>query len=164
MKSSLRPFIAHALRLAVAGWIVCVPAYAGDVFKWKDANGTTVYSDHAPSGRPAERVAIETRSSESEQAPDARLEAERATWARADAERAAQKAAETAQRQAQEKARAEQCRSARVRAARFSVDGRRYRIDEKGERHYYSAEEIDRERAESKKQMDEFCQPAARTG
>ena len=36
---------------------------------------------------------------------------------------------------------------------------RHYRIDENGERVYYSAEEIDRERAEAKKQMDEFCTP-----
>lgn len=164
---------AHVLEEALVDLIVCVPSrrvvfataallfvstpLLADVYKWKDANGTTVYSDRAPVA-PAERVAVETRPSNPE-ANRARLEAERGAWARADAEREARKAADAQQREALEQQRAEQCRAAQARHARFSVDGRRYRLDERGERLYYSTEEIDRERAEARKQMAEFCQP-----
>ena len=130
------------------------------VYKWKDAKGNTVYSDHAPSGVATERVVVDSRHSDTE-AAQARGDAERAQWARADAEREEQKKKEEAQRQEKEKQRAVQCREARSRNARFGIDGRHFRIDENGERVYYSAEEIDRERAEAKKQMDEFCTPSS---
>lgn len=126
-----------------------------DVYKWKDASGTTVYSDRAPQG-PAERVPVKTQPVNDE-AQRARAEAERAAWARADAERETRRVAESEQRVAAEERRKEACRAAQVRHARFSVDGRKYRLDERGQRIYYSAAEIDHERGEARKQMEEMC-------
>jgi glutaredoxin len=40
------------------------PLAAADVYRWKDANGVTHYSDTRPDTQPAERIAVET-------APDA---------------------------------------------------------------------------------------------
>lgn len=43
----------HALLLLVP--LLCAPAF-GEIYKSTDANGNTVYSEHAPAGRPSEKM------------------------------------------------------------------------------------------------------------
>ena len=148
--------------LAVSGLLFPIALSAADVYKWTDANGTTVYSDQAPPG-PAQRISVESRVSDAASSR-AQVEAERAAWARADMERNARAKADAAQRQALAAKKAEQCRAARSQSARFSFDQPHYRTDANGQRVYYSVAEIDRARAEAKKQMSESCEPLPRKG
>lgn len=145
---------------AVAGVVFASPGVGADVFKWKNANGVTVYSDRAPAAG-ARRVAVQLRPTNAVE-NRARLDAERASWAQADANRAAQQSADANQRQELQRQIAEQCRAAQRRSAQFSYDAPQYRINEQLERVYFSAEEIDRERAESRQRMAQFCGSAAK--
>lgn len=131
---------------------------ADEIYKSKDANGITVYSDRAPVG-PSERVSIPTRA-RNDDASRARVEEEQTKWAQADAERLARQQREAETRRAADEEKAAKCEAARNQHARFARDGRQYRLGENGERVYYSAEEIDEERAASRKGMREYCPPA----
>jgi len=69
-------------------------------------------------------------------------------------EREAQKAAVDAQKQQQ---REQRCQAARTRYGQFKYGGRLYHYDAQGNRVYYTDQEIETERAASKKVMDELC-------
>ncbi len=141
----------------IVAFVVLVPA-AADIYKSTDARGNLVYSDRAPSG-PAQRVPIETRPRNSEQAR-ASLEAERAAWQRADAERAEREGAKAGEQAAKRDEQAKRCNAARFQQTEFEFGRRKFRLDSQGNRVYYSATEIDQKRAEAKQQIAEFCPPA----
>ena len=137
--------------------------HANDIYKSTDAQGRPVYSDR-PMSSAAERVTIESKPRDEAEA-QARVARELAELARREEERNREMAAAQAQKQAREQseqAQHERCLAARKRYLTFADSYRLYRLDDVGNRVYYTAAEIDAEREASKEQMDAACSDASR--
>lgn len=150
----------------MAGGVVCLlflaaaigsaaSVSAGEIYRYRDARGQLAYSDQRPNG-PAERITAPPAPRQSEQ-DRARRDAQLANLDQIYAEHVQREQARAAAEDAAKAERARQCAAARAENARFDYGGRLYRIDEQGNRVYYSSEEIDRRRAEAARQMQQFC-------
>jgi len=140
---------------ATAALSVRVPA--DELYKTVDANGQVSYSDH-PLSQASQRISIEVRPanateaarlSRQQNATEAQLE-QRALDAQQDANEQARKSAQLAQQQ-------QRCNAARSRYATFAAGGRLFKLDDQGNRVYYSDEEIEQQRAQTKAAMDAAC-------
>jgi len=142
-----------------AGLVVAasVTGVADDVYKTIDAQGHITYSDRALSPD-SKKVTVEVIEGDPQEA--ARLAKERAL-VNADAaeksKQAQQQAAEQQKQQAQDAAQKRQCDSARSRYAMFAAGGRIFKVDDQGNRSYYSDQEIDDQRIATKAAMDSAC-------
>jgi hypothetical protein len=130
---------------------------AGDIYRTVDAQGNVVYSDRAIAPT-SKKIAVDVIQGNAEDA--ARLAKESA---REDADAAQQaklareQAAKQQQQDAQEALKQRKCQAARNRYAMFAAGGRIYRVDEQGNRVYYSDAEIDAQRINTKATMDAAC-------
>jgi len=147
--------IATVSMLAV---IVANSAFAGDIYKWTDAEGNIHYGDR-PVGEQPERVAIVSRPTD-----PARIQA--AAQSRADTRTAkAEAAAEAAaagpspeELQAEADARAARCTTVKAQMQQLVTSRRVYREDASGERVYLDESETLAARERVENQIAEFCQ------
>jgi hypothetical protein len=139
--------------VTTTGSILC----AGELYKTVDAQGQVTYSDH-PLSASSQRIFVEVKQGNPEEAArlqrqqsdsEAHLE-QRARDAQQDANDQAQKAAQQAQQQ-------QRCNAARARYAAFAAGGRLYKLDDQGNRVYYSDAEIEQQRAQTKAAMEAAC-------
>jgi hypothetical protein len=149
----------HRILLLIASLAVAVTAQASEVFKTKDAQGNTVYTDR-PESLPAQKVNVATRSTdkvEVQRQYDEKMQANAASeQARADAAKQAAEAKQANELTAAD--RAKRCVEARARYEQVMTAQRLYEPgDKEGERRYLDSREIDEARASTKKAMDEFC-------
>jgi hypothetical protein len=145
--------------LLIASLSLLATAQANEVFKTKDAQGNTIYTDR-PESLPAQKVNVATRSTdkvEVQRQYDEKMQATAATdKAKADA---AKQAGETKQAKEMTAAdKAKRCLDARARYEQVMTAQRLYEPGAtEGERRYLDSKEIDEARASTKKAMDEFC-------
>lgn len=147
------------LILLVASLAVAVTAQAAEVFKTKDAQGNTIYTDR-PESLPAQKVNITSRSTDT---VEVQREYEEKMQANAAADKAEADAAKQAGEAKQAKEltaadKAKRCVEARARYEQVMTAQRLYEPGAtEGERRYLDSKEIDEARASTKKAMDDFC-------
>jgi len=155
-----------------------LPALAhAEIYKWKDKDGSTRYSDVPPPSNiknesigkriPKPAPAVVAAPVESGAAPatgktgdaaakgGAPLSKEEAAAKRAQ-EAEAQKKAD-AVKQAELKFRQESCAAAKKNKAMFGNGGRVMTTDDKGERHYLGDDEISKNKADAQRDVEKFC-------
>jgi hypothetical protein len=143
----------HMLLFAV---LVAWSGVAGAVvYKWVDAQGKVQYGDRPPDGVHAEVVellgthAARTTPARAESAPTPRTDAPN----QSPEDSAVKKAVDSDVQQAKEK----ECADAQDRYKKL-IEGRRlYKTGPSGEREYMTAEEIDSERLNAKRDVDTIC-------
>ncbi len=133
------------------------------IYKWKDKNGVTRYSDTPPTGnakvdkigkastgKPKVKPAVDPKTQENiERAEDeaARLRARNAEIEKRNAEEKA----------AQAKVKAQNCRAAKADYATFSQGGRIYQMNENGEREYFDDAGLAQRKAQAEAQIRQYC-------
>jgi len=134
-------------------------ASAQGVYRWVDENGVTSYGETPPDG--VDAVRTDVRFSRTDPS---------ALQARLDDRRAVKDAVDTRKRQDREEAdeakqvnaendklRKENCQLARDRQRKYEQARRLYRMQEGGGREYLTDAELDSERAEANRQVNEWC-------
>ncbi len=136
------------------------------IYKWKDKNGVTRYSDTPPT----DNVKVDKIGKEktTKPAPAAEKEANPAAnnKTQPDSEdEAAQLRARNAEiekknkeeKAAQAKLKAENCRSAKADYETFIQGGRIYQMNEKGEREYFDDAALNERKAKAQANMQQYC-------
>jgi len=143
--------------------IAALPAHA-ELYKWKDASGRTQYGDHPPIGMTATPVARTvgsvssggaTAAGASSYAPKTPVEQEQ-EFRKRQLERQ-EKATEQDKLAQETKTREENCRRARSVLASLESGARQARMDDKGERHFLDDAALEREKAEARNAVSQFC-------
>lgn len=136
--------------------LCALPLLAGaQVYRWVDEQGKVHYTDKPPPEARARATDIESRPTDPEQvkaqeaAREARLEYYRKLRETDEKIEAAQ-----AKRRAMEEAR---CRDARAWLEKLQGARRLYRVNEQGEREYYSAEEAAAAREQARADVEKYC-------
>ena len=147
------PLSALILSLAVA-----LPAAAGQLYKWTDANGRVQYSDTPPTDRKAETVKgrIGSTSSGGSAAPQPTVTEQEQAFRKRQSEKAEadQKAAqEAAQKQEHEAA----CNRARGYLRTLEDGGRIAETNAKGEREFYDNAKIKSEKERVRADIEKNC-------
>ena len=130
--------------------------FAGDVYKWTDADGNVTYGDRPADGAQPQRMALVSQPTN-----PARIQAANAERAAARAEAA--EAAAAADGPSPEDLRAEaaereqKCASYRQQMLTFATSRRLYREDEAGERVYLDEEQTLAARQRVEDQVTEYC-------
>lgn len=155
----------HSRLLLVAFLLLPMMAMA-DVYKWKDTNGTTRYSDIPPKNLPYETIGggkiaapapapAKAAPEEGASIKDPKLSKEiDAQRRRDDAERSKK---QDQQKQAAEKQKQDNCATARGNLANYQQGGRIYKMNADGEREYLDDSAIDKGLEEAQKQVDKYC-------
>ncbi|MCB5206460.1 DUF4124 domain-containing protein [Methylovorus mays] len=155
----------HSRLFAIALLLLPLVAMA-DVYKWKDTNGTTRYSDIPPKNLPYETVGggkiaapaptpAKAPAEEGASNKDPRLAKEiDAQRRRDDAERSKK---QDQLKQAADKQKQENCAAARGNLANYQQGGRIYKMNADGEREYLDDNAIDKGLEEAQKQVDKYC-------
>ena len=156
---------ASAKSLLVLAVLAATCAQAGDVWRWKDAQGVVHYSDVPVLGavRVKQNVSSSAASAGQSQGTTASQSGPVLTpqgAALADEQRQ-QQAAGKAVLQDIAKKRNEQCKAATAQYEQLISSTRIYR-EEKGERTYLSAKELDEARVRVRQERDAVCGPASR--
>jgi hypothetical protein len=120
------------------------------VYKWVDAQGKIMYGDRPPDGVHAEVVELlGTRASPNPAPPAPKLKSTPDAPPAVEAKKAV--AADV------EQTREKQCADAQDRYKKL-IEGRRlYKTGDNGERQYLTSEEIDAERVNAKRDVDDIC-------
>jgi hypothetical protein len=152
------------LVLAVAGAFAAVTAVAQEssVYKWVDAQGVPHYSDQPPMDADSTELAIRFRRTDNgtlQASAKAKSELEAAAEFREGQEADANAAAEADRRRLLAE-RASNCKMSRDRVAKYSTAMRLYRPGPNGERVYLTSEELDAERADASRAVDQWCSGA----
>ena len=148
-----------------------LPAIAqAEIYKWKDKDGITRYSDVPPPSNiknesmgkkiPKASAAAAVAPVDAASAPAtgkdaAPLSKEEAAAKRAKEAEAQKKADEV--KKAELKYRQESCAAAKNNLRMYSAGGRLMTTDEKGERHYLGDDEISKNKAEAQQAVEKFC-------
>ncbi len=156
---------ASAKSLLVLAVIAATCAQAGDVWRWKDAQGVVHYSDVPVLGAVRVKQNVSSSSSSTGQSQGATGGQSGPVLtpqgvALADEQRQ-QQAAGKAVLQDIAKKRAEQCKTATAQYEQLISSTRIYR-EEKGERTYLSAKELEEARVRVRQERDAVCGPASR--
>lgn len=147
MTRTIVALIATGLGLATA-------VHAGEVYRQTDDSGRVIYSDR-PASANATRLDIESRPTDPARLADMAAQREEREKAREEARETSEEARLRQQdRQAQ---RASNCEKAMAYQQRVETARRLYRLDDNGERQYYSAEEHDAALARARAQVAEWC-------
>jgi hypothetical protein len=135
-------------------------AFAGDIYKWVDADGNVHYGDR-PVGEQAERMAIDSSPTDQSAVQERYQTKMQARVEQHDADREA--ADEAAKAEEEMRAEAEQrrkkCEASRATMERFVRSRRLYREDENGERVYLDEAETLAARQRVENQVSEYCNP-----
>ncbi|MGB1111005.1 MAG: DUF4124 domain-containing protein [Gammaproteobacteria bacterium] len=150
-------FSAIAIVFSISA-LMAVDSQAAKVYRWVDENGKVHFSDKPPaSGRASSASSFKTREGGANTASAEQRKARMKAMADSlQAEREGKQAAREAD-QAEAEAQEKRCKQAKSRAALWKQGGRIYKMDENGERSYYSSEEIDAKRKEGQRQIDKYC-------
>lgn len=148
--------------LVLALAVTCATAAVAQdssVYKWVDPQGVPHYSDQPPMDSAAEELPIRFRKTDSgalQARTKAKAELEAAGEIREGQEASANEAAE-ADRQRVLAERETTCKTANDRVAKYKNALRLYRPGPNGERVYLTDEELDAERAEAYRAVDQWC-------
>ncbi len=134
-------------------------AQESSVYKWVDPQGVPHFSDQPPMDSASEELAIRYRKTDpaavqarlkAESELDAATEVQEGQELDAQATAKADRAKYVAQRKAS-------CQAARDRMAKYNDAQRLYKPGPNGERVYLTSEELDVERANSDRAVEQFC-------
>ena len=134
--------------------------FAGDIYKWTDADGNVQYGDRPAPGEQPQRMALVSHPTD-----PARIQAANAARATARTEAAEEATAAAAEEPSPEDLRAEaaeraqKCTSYRQQMLTFATSRRLYREGEAGERVYLDEEQTVAARQQVEDQVDEYCSP-----
>jgi hypothetical protein len=147
--------------LVLASALVVTPALGqqATVYKWTDDQGVPHYSDQPPVNAESEALPIRYRRTDKTavqakiKTDETRQDAEDLREAQEDAE------AETAatQREKDLAERAATCKQARERVTNYNQAQKLYKPGPNGDRIYLTDEELDAERADAQRVMEEWC-------
>lgn len=146
--------------------LMALPLMAhAQVYKWRDANGKTIYSDVPPPGNVKQELIIGNKPVAPAVAAGAPAAASDPKKAAADKDAEARKRqveAEAAKKkdeakQAELEQRQQNCLKAKTNLQNYKIGGRLSRANEKGEREYLSDAEIANGKEQAQKEVDEFC-------
>ncbi|MFL9609170.1 DUF4124 domain-containing protein [Methylobacillus sp. Pita2] len=130
------------------------------VYKWKDKNGVTLYSDSPPPGDVPYELVDNVRSApKSAVAPAGNGESQavrNAAALRRQAE-AEQERRNDEKKRVEDEARKTNCQNARANYQNFKVGGRIYKMTPEGEREYLGDEDIQRGLEEATKEVKQYC-------
>ncbi|MDH3399753.1 MAG: DUF4124 domain-containing protein [Chromatiales bacterium] len=144
--------------ITLAGLLVSAMASA-DIYRWKDADGVTHYTDTPPEGVVSTLVSVDSRPTDKARISSAQAQAkgkQQAQFLIEQEERVTQEENSVeAAKQAEERAQA--CTQARQRLETYNNSRRLYRELENGEREWYSEEEVALARQNAQKAVEEFC-------
>ena len=169
------------MRFGPLSWILCALFLAlpllgnAEIYKWKDKNGSTRYSDTPPpsnikqeaiGGKKALKPAGEgpltqpasapvTKDTEKDHPPVPRSAEEEAATKRQNTAEAEKKNKQEQEAEANRKA--ENCKVAKARYETFKQGGRIYKINEKGEREFMGDNDLQDGKAQAQREMDENC-------
>lgn len=145
------------LALAIGPGAVAV---AGDeesyVYKWVDAAGITHFSDQPPANANAQEVTLRYRRTD-RGTVQAGGQPDPAGGNDSAGAREAEQAASEADRELVLAERRKTCEQARDRVAKYSTAQRLYRPGPNGERLYLTDKELDAERADANRAVEEWC-------
>ena len=141
------------------------------IYKWKDKNGVTRYSDTPPTDNvkvdkigkeittkpipPAEKQAkpvVNNTDVNNKAQPDTEDEAAKLRARNAEIEKKNKE-----EQAAQAKLKAENCRSAKADYETFAQGGRIYQMNEKGEREYFDDTGLNERKAKAQAEMQQYC-------
>lgn len=149
----MKRFIILACALAIA------PFASAQLYKYVDKDGKTVYSDQPPANVDSKQLNVRSgTSSATPSAPDAPksyVDRDKDLQKGRDEARDKAKKADEAVKQAQ--AKDDACTQAKGAYQGYADGGRMHKYNDKGERVYLGDEELETERARSKREMDEAC-------
>lgn|SRR5665647_93654 len=157
--------------------LMALPLMAhAQVYKWRDANGKTIYSDVPPPSNVKQELIIGNKPVAPAAAPSVQpvtpAVVAGAPAAASDPKKAAaDKDAEARKRQVEAEAakkkdeakqaeleqRQQNCLKAKTNLQNYKIGGRLSRANEKGEREYLSDAEIANGKEQAQKEVDEFC-------
>ena len=169
------------MRFRPLSWILCALFLAlpllgnAEIYKWKDKNGTTRYSDTPPpsnikqetiGGKKALQPAGEatpapaasapvTKDAEKDSPPVPGSAEEEAAAKRQNTAEAEKKNKQEQEAEANRKA--ENCKVAKARYETYKQGGRVYKINENGEREYMGDNDLQDGKAQAQREMDENC-------
>jgi hypothetical protein len=148
----------RVLVLALACMVA--PLAAAQLYKYVDKDGKTVYSDQPPVNTDSKQLNIQsggTREAAASPAaaPKSAVDRDKDLQKGRDEARERAKKGEESSKQAQ--AKEEACSNARAAYQTYADGGRIHKYNDKGERVYLGDEEIEVERARTKREMDEAC-------
>ena len=147
--------------LVLASALVVMPAVAqqATVYKWTDEQGVPHYSDQPPVNAESEALPIRYRRTD-KAAVQARIKTDEtrqgAEDLREDQEDAEEETAAT-QREKDLAERAATCKPARERVTNYNQAQKLYKPGPNGDRIYLTDEELDAERADAQRVMEEWC-------
>lgn len=147
--------------LVLASALVVTPAVAqqATVYKWTDEQGVPHYSDQPPVNAESEALPIRYRRTD-KAAVQARIKTDEtrqgAEDLREDQEDAEEETAAT-QREKDLAERAATCKQARERVTNYNQAQKLYKPGPNGDRIYLTDEELDAERADAQRVMEEWC-------
>ncbi len=150
---------ATALLVGILSLAMMSLAGAQTIYKWVDAEGVTNYGSQPPLGVNAERTATRLHGA-NRQTLQTRINnsAEQYT---ADTARRQENNAQVAKNKVRAKEeqalRSENCEKAKTRKVKYNISRRLYRELENGERDYLTDDELDQERANAQKLVNEWC-------
>lgn len=134
-------------------------SYAEVIYKWVDDEAITHFSAQRPVGIAAERISITNRHT-NRQALQARTSAtaeRKAAIATRKQHEKEQATEDKLQAEKDRQVRTENCEKAKTRLLTYNTARRLYRPLENGEREYLTDEELDNERAQAQKLVNEWC-------
>jgi hypothetical protein len=147
--------------LVLASALVVTPALAqqATVYKWTDEQGVPHYSDQPPANAESEALPIRYRRTD-KSAVQARLKTDEtrqtAEDLREEQEDTEEETAAT-QREKDLAERAATCKQARERVTNYNQAQKLYKPGPNGDRIYLTDEELDAERADAQRVMEEWC-------
>jgi len=147
------------LAIAVASLLASTAFAAGEVYRWKDANGLWHFSDQPQPGAELVRAARRPGASgDARPAPPLAVPAPAAPSATSDVLPVSSEVAQQVRKEAAD-AKTQQCEKAKA-AYDKSVQARRiYKTDDKGNRVFLNNAEIDAARLEARSNRDLACGP-----
>ena len=134
-------------------------AQEASVYKWVDAQGVTHYSDQPSTSTSSEELAIRYRRTDSG-AMQARVKAKSELEAAGDVREGQEATANATAEADRQKVLAERetnCKAASDRVAKYNNALRLYKPGQNGERVYLTNEELDVERADANRAVDQWC-------
>jgi len=151
--------LAGMLSLGIVPFGVMSNAYGQAIYKWVDEQGITHFSEQPPLDVEAERTTVSLRHT-NRQALQTRLDNRTlkneavATRKQHEKEQASE---EQARDERNQQIRTDNCDRAKTRVLTYNTARRLYRPLEDGERDYLTDEELDSQRADAQKLVDEWC-------
>ena len=147
--------------LVLASALVVTPAFAqqATVYKWVDSQGVPHYSDQPPMDSVSEAMPIRYRRTD-RAAVQGRLQASEARQGAEELREEQQDATadtEATQREKDLAERAATCKQATERVTNYNQAQKLYKPGPNGDRIYLTSEELDAERADAQRVMEEWC-------